>query len=107
MLFVTGQDAFLRDVPKECGTSLSSECTSEDRRGRNVTTVVGDPEDLRCVQFLRGGRVRASFREKSVRDRLVADGLRFDDEDIPVTRHAVKLTVVYVRDIPYDVASDD
>ena len=52
------------------------------------------PEDLRCVQFLCGGRVRVSFREKSVRHRLVADGLHFGDEDIPVACHAEKLPVV-------------
>ena len=62
-------------------------------------------DDLRCAQFLRGGRVRLSFREK-VRDHLT-EGLRFGEEDIPVTRHAEKLTVVYVRDIPYEVSSDD
>ena len=53
--------------------------------------------------FLRDGRVRVSFREKTVRDRRLADGLCFGDEDIPVTRDAEKLTVVYVRDLPYEV----
>ena len=102
-------DGFLRDVSEECGTPLSSEYISEDRRSRNVTTLLEilNPDHLRCAQFLRGGRVRLSFREKSVRDHLLTEGLRFGDEDIPVTRHAEKLIVVYVRDLPYDVSSDD
>ena len=65
-----------------------------------------NPEHLRCAQFLRCGRVRLSFRE-SLRDHLLTEGLCFGDEDIPVTRHAEKLTVVYVRDLPYEVSSDD
>ena len=66
-----------------------------------------NPEDLRCAQFLCGGRVRLSFREKSVRYHLLSEGLSFGDEDLPVTRHAEKLTVVYVRDLPYEVSSGD
>ena len=61
---------------------------------------------MRCAQFLRGGRVRLSLR-KSLRNHLLTEGLRFGDEDIPVTRHAQKLTVVYVRDLPYEVSNDD
>ena len=47
MLFVSDQDAVLRDVSEECGTPLSSEYVSEDRRSRNVTTVIGDAEPTR------------------------------------------------------------
>ena len=65
------------------------------------------PEDLRCIQFLRGEKVRVSFREKSVLDYHLAKGVPFDDHDIPVTRDAEKLTVVYLRDLPYEVAGDD
>ena len=64
-------------------------------------------EDLRCVQFLRGGRVRVSFREEADRDHFFSEGMRLDDEDIPVTRDAEKVTVLYIRDLPYEVASDD
>ena len=64
-------------------------------------------EDLRCVQFLRGGKVRVSFREQADRDHFLSEGMRLDDEDIPVTRDAEKVTVLYVRDLPYEVASDD
>ena len=64
-------------------------------------------EDLRCVQFLRGGKVRVSFREQADRDHFLSEGMRMDDEDIPVTRDAEKVTVLYVRDLPYEVASDD
>ncbi|XP_067029212.1 uncharacterized protein [Acropora muricata] len=64
-------------------------------------------EDLRCVQFLRNGRVRVSFFEKETRDRLLSEGMRFEDQEIPVTKDGQKVTVVYIRDLPYEVASDD
>ncbi|KAK2568583.1 hypothetical protein P5673_006517 [Acropora cervicornis] len=65
------------------------------------------PDNLRCVQFLRGGRVRVSYREKAVRDHCLSGGMRFEDQDIPVTRDAEKVTVRYLRDLPYEVACDD
>ena len=66
-----------------------------------------DVDDLRCVQFLRGGKVCVSFREQADRDHFLSEGMRLDDEDIPVTRDAEKVTVLYIRDLPYEVASDD
>ena len=66
-----------------------------------------NPEDLRCVQFLRSGRVRVSFHEKADRDHFLSEGMRLDDQDIPVTRDAEKVTVLYIRDLPYEVATDD
>ena len=64
-------------------------------------------EDLRCVQFLRNGRVRVSFFEKETRDRFLSDGMLFGDQAIPVTQDGQKVTVVYIRDLPYEVPSDD
>ena len=64
-------------------------------------------EDLGCVQFLRNGRVRVSFYENEIRDRFLSEGMRFGDQDIPVTRDGKNVTVVYIRDLPYEVASDD
>ena len=64
-------------------------------------------EDLCFVQFLRGGKVRVSFREQADRDHFLSEGMRLDDEDIPVTRDAEKVTVLYIHDLPYEVASDD
>ena len=57
-------------------------------------------EDLHCVQFLRNGRVLVSFYQEDVR-------FRFGDQDIPVTRDGQNVTVVYIRDLPYEVPSDD
>ena len=57
------------------------------------------PEDLRCVQILRGGRVRLPFREKAGCDHLLSDGLCFEDQDIPVTKDAERVTVLYIRDL--------
>ena len=64
-------------------------------------------EDLRCVQFLRNGRVRVSFHEKETRAHFLSEGMRFEDEDIPVTKDGQKVTVLFIRDLPYEVASDD
>ena len=64
-------------------------------------------EDLRCIQFLRNGKVRVSFREKDKRDHYLVEGLRFGDLDIPVTKDGQKVTVLHIRDLPYEVASDD
>lgn len=64
-------------------------------------------DELRCVQFLRGGKVRVSFKDKAVRDHHLSEGIRFAGHDIPVTRHAEKVTTVYLRDLPYEVAGDD
>ena len=55
--------------------------------------------DLRCVQFLRNGRVRVSFLEKETRDRFLSEGMRFEDQEIPVTKDGQKVTVVYIRDL--------
>ena len=33
--------------------------------------------------------------------------MRFEDQEIPVTKDGQKVTVVYTRDLPYEVASDD
>ena len=49
-------------------------------------------EDLRCLQFLRNGKVRVSFREKEVRDHYLVEGMRFGDHDIPVTKDGQKVS---------------
>ena len=65
------------------------------------------PEDLRCVQFLRGGKVRVSFCEQAVRDHLLSEGMCLDGMEIPVTKDAEEVTVLYVRDLPYEVSDED
>ena len=65
------------------------------------------PEVLKCAQFLQGGKVRLSFKEKSDRDHILYEGLCVDGVDIPVTEHGKKLTTVYLRDLPFEVSSDD
>ena len=58
------------------------------------------PEDLKCVQFLQGGKVHLSFKEKSSRDHLFSEVLAFDSFEIPVTRDGEKLDTVNQRDFP-------
>ena len=48
-----------------------------------------------------------SFKEKSGRDHLLYEGLCVDGVDIPVIEHGKKLTIVYLRDLPFEVSSDD
>lgn len=60
-------------------------------------------EDLRCVQFLCGAKILVSFREKTVRDDHRFDCFQFDG----LIRHAETTTAMYLRDLPYGVASDD
>ena len=57
--------------------------------------------DLRCLQFLRNGNVRVSLCEKEVRDHYLVEGMRFGDHDIPVTKDGQKVSVLYIRDLPY------
>ena len=59
------------------------------------------------MQFQCNGRVRVSFCQKDVRDRYLSEGIHFGDQDIPVTRDGQNVTVVYIRDLPYEVPSDD
>ena len=58
------------------------------------------PEDLNCLQFIQGGKVHLSFKEKSSRDHLFSEVLGIDGFEIPVTRDAEKLNTVYQRDFP-------
>ena len=65
------------------------------------------PDSLRCVQFLCSGKIRVTFREKAVRDHHLSEAVRFEDQDIPVTRDPDKVTVLYLRDLPYEVSGED
>ena len=42
-----------------------------------------------------------------MRDHYLVEGLRFGDLDIPVTKDGQKVTVLHIRDLPYEVSSDD
>ena len=66
-----------------------------------------DPDEVRCVQFLRGGRARVTFRKSSARDYWLSEMLYMFCHDIPVTRDNEKLSVLYLRDLPYEVRADD
>lgn len=57
-------------------------------------------EDLHCIQFLSSGKARVSFHEKTTRDHHLSQGFQFDGQDVPVTRHAEKVTTVYLHDPP-------
>ena len=61
------------------------------------------PDSLSCVQFLRSGKIRVAFREKAIRDYYLPEGVRFEDQAIPVTRD----TLLYLRNLPYEVAGED
>ena len=43
-------------------------------------------DSLRCVQFLRSGKIRVTFRAKADRDHYLSEGVRFEDQAIPETQ---------------------
>ena len=66
-----------------------------------------EPDEVRCVQFLRGGKVRVTFRKSSARDFWLTKLLHLKGYDVPVTRDDEKLSVLHLRDLPYEVHADD
>ena len=66
-----------------------------------------EPDEVRCVQFLRGGKVRVTFRKSSARDFRLTKLLHLKGYDVPVTRDDEKLSVLHLRDLPYEVHADD
>ena len=65
------------------------------------------PDEVRCVQFLRGGRVRVTFRESSACDYWLSEELYMCGHVVPVTRDHEKLSVLYLRDLPHQVHTED
>ena len=61
---------------------------------------------ISALQFLRGGRVRATFREPAFREELLSNDLLFEDRKIPVTPAGVQVVTVYVRDLPVEVSNE-
>ena len=66
-----------------------------------------EPDEVRCVQFLRGGKARVTFRKASARDYWLTKVLHLKGHDVPVTRDGEKLSVLHLRDLPYEVHADD
>ena len=98
-------DCFPRSVVLQFPPSVYQKTGSSDMLPQLLQIL--KPEDIRCIQFLRGEKVRVSFREKSILEYHLAIGVRFDDQDNPVTSDAEKLTGVYLRVLPYKVDGDD
>ena len=61
---------------------------------------------ISALQFLRGGRVRVTFREPAFREELLSNDLFFEDRLIPVTPAGVHVVTVYVRDLPVELSND-
>ena len=61
---------------------------------------------ISALQFLRGGRVRVTFREPAFREELLSNDLFFEDRKIPVTPAGVHVVTVYVRDLPVELSND-
>ena len=66
-----------------------------------------EPDEVRCVQFLRGGKVHVTFRKSSARDFWLTKLLHLKGYDVPVTGDDEKLSVLHLRDLPYEVHVDD
>ena len=112
VLFVirlSDQNADARPISEECGAAFPVQCYQNFGAAEMLPKLLEilPTEDFGCVQFLHNGRVLVSFYENEIRDPFFSEGMRFGDQDIPVTRDGQSVTVVYIRDLPYEVASDD
>ena len=61
---------------------------------------------ISALQFLRGGRVRVTFREPAFREELLSNDMFFEDRLIRVTPAGVHVVTVYVRDLPVELSND-
>ena len=64
-------------------------------------------DEVCCVQFLRGGRACVAFRKSSARDYWLSRELYMFGHVVPVTRDQVKLSLLYLRDMPHKGHADD
>ena len=85
--------------------SVHANCGSSEVLPRLLETV--DAEKVTSVQFLRGGRVRLTFKDQASCDDLISSGLVFDDAHVRVVRADLRFRSVYVRDLPFEVPDDD
>ena len=85
--------------------SVSENYGSSDVLPRLLSVV--DAEKLTTVQFLRGGRVRLTFKDRASRDDLISSGLVCGDVQVHVVRADFRFRSVYVRDLPSEVSDDD
>ena len=89
-----------------CATdSVYANCGSSEVLARLLEAV--DAEKVTSVQFLRGGRVRLTFKDQASCDDLISPGLVFDDVHVRVVRADLRYRSVYVRDLPFEVPDDD
>ena len=61
-------------------------------------------KELSALQFLRGGRVRATLHDSAYREELLSSDLLFEDTLIPVTPADRPTTSVYLRDLPVEIS---
>ena len=61
-------------------------------------------KELSALQFLRGGRVRATLHDPAYREELLSSDLLFEDTLIPVTPADRPVTSVYLRDLPVEIS---
>ena len=66
-----------------------------------------DPDKLVTVQFLRGGRVRLTFKDTVSCDELMSFGLTCGDVEVRVVRADSSFRCVHVRDLPSEVFDED
>ena len=85
--------------------SVYANCGSSEVLPRLLEAV--DAEKVTSMQFLRGGRVRLTFKDQASCDDLISTGLVFDDVHVRVVRADLRFRSVYVRDLPFEVPDDD
>ena len=64
-------------------------------------------DKLTTVQFLQGGRVRVTCKDRATCDDFISRGLVYADANVPVFRAHVNVRSVHVRDLPSEITVDD
>ena len=78
-----------------------------DADGRRISQAYGTPFPIKCLSENQSRRDHTKVVSKPFRDHLLSEGMCLDGMEIPVTKDAEEVTVLYVRDLPYEVSDDD
>ena len=98
-------ETFPKNVVMHFPPSIYQKIGASDLLPQLLEKFVSD--EVRCVQFLRGGRAHVTFRKSTARDYWLSEELCMFGHVVPVTRDHVKLSVLYLRDLPHEVHADD
>ena len=96
----------------ECPNSLLAHFPETIYRSVGATMLlpqlleVIDPHKLSGVQFLRGGRVRLTFKESSFCEDLLQCGLTLGETAIRLQRADPRIRLVHLKDLPLEISDE-